>query len=187
MRVEKKENGSRERRSKTVRTYLNEYTANHAISEKDTLGLASAARCGDLTALNTLVDTHLSLVKTVARKYQNQGLSFQELTYTGNIGLIKAANRFDESKGVSFRTYAIWWIRQTISKALQEHLRISEVKDVSLTDLWVIPESFSNWEEMDDTEPSRKQMYAFLETKVYEIAKLNPKAHPERFAWLPRP
>jgi RNA polymerase primary sigma factor len=185
MRVEKKENGLRERRSKTVRTYLTEYTANNAVTDKDILCLASAAQCGDLSALNTLVDTHLSLVNTVARKYQNQGLSFQELCYTGNIGLIKAADRFDERKGVSFRTYAIWWIRQSISKALQEHLRISEVKYVSLTDLWVIPESFSNWEALDDTEPSRKQMYAFLETKVYEIAKLNPKAHPELFAWLP--
>ncbi len=186
MRVEKKENGLRERRSKTVRAYLLEYTAKHAVSENDTLGLASAAQSGDLSSLNTLVNAHLSLVKTVARKYQNQGLSFQELCYTGNIGLIKACNRFDESKGVSFRTYAIWWIRQSVSKALQEHLRISEVKGVSLTDLWVIPESFSSWEAMDDTEPSRRQMHAFLNTKVYEIAKLNPKAHPECFAWLPR-
>ncbi|CAN5180832.1 hypothetical protein BH09BAC1_BH09BAC1_02290 [soil metagenome] len=186
MRIEKKENGLRERRSKTVRAYLLEYTAKHAVSEKDTLGLAQAARDGDLTALNTLVNAHLSLVKTVARKYQNQGLSFQELCYTGNIGLIKASNRYDESKGVSFRTYAIWWIRQVVSKALQEHLRISEVREVSLTDLWVIPESFNSWEQMGELEPSRKQIHAFLETKVYEIAKLNPAAHPERFAWLPR-
>lgn len=184
--MEKKENGLRQRRAKTVRAYLMEYTAKHAVSEKDTLGLALAARNGDLNALNTLVNAHLSLVKTVARKYQNQGLSFQELSYTGNIGLIKAVNRFDETKGVSFRTYAIWWIRQSISKALQEHLRISEVREVSLTDLWVIPESFSTWEVLDDTEPSRKQIKAMLETRVYELAKLNPQAHPEKFAWLPR-
>lgn len=176
----------RERRSKTVRAYLVEYTAKHAVSEEDTLGLAQEARDGNLNALDALVNAHYSLVRTVARKYQNQGLTYQELCYTGNIGLIKAANRFDESKGVSFRTYSIWWIRQSISKALQEHKRISEVMEVSFTDMWVIPESFTSWEAMDDTEPSRKQIHAFLDTKVYEIAKLNPKAHPELFAWLPR-
>ncbi len=176
----------RERRSKTVRAYLTEYSAKHAVSEQDTLDMAQEARNGDLAALDTLVNAHYTLVKTVARKYQNQGLTFPELCYTGNIGLIKAANRFDASKGVNFRTYCIWWIRQSISKALQEHKRISEVMDVSFTDMWVIPESFTSWEAMDDAEPSRKQIHAFLDTKVYEIAKLNPKAHPERFAWLPR-
>ena len=136
-----------------------------------------------------LVMAHLGMVKRVALHLKARVpayMELDELIQVGMMGLLEASRVFDASKGVSFRTYAIWWIRQSVSKALQEHLRISEVKGVSLTDLWVIPESFSSWEAMDDTEPSRKQMHAFLETKVYEIAKMNPKAHPECFAWLPR-
>jgi RNA polymerase primary sigma factor len=173
MKTRRRENTIRERRNKTVKNFLTEYDTRKQLSGQDEIELAKQARNGDLTALSLLVNAHLKLVKAVAMHYRKQGLSVEELTYAGNIGLIKAASRFDTTKADTFRHYAIWWIRQSILKALHEQAQISLAPSIMIQELWQISNRFNNLEADADLEPSDKEMANLLQAKVYEIARLH--------------
>jgi len=109
---------------KTLDRYLREIGEIPLISAKEEIELAKRIRNGDEKAIQKLVEANLRFVVSVAKKYQNQGLSLTDLINEGNIGLIKAAKRFDESRGFKFISYAVWWIRQAILQALAEQSRI---------------------------------------------------------------
>lgn len=179
-----KEESIRDRRRKTVRTYLNEYRDKN--NTPDISVLCKSAQHGDLNAMKTLVNTHRHLVKTIAIKYQNMGLGLDDLKRNGNIGLIKAIHRFNKSRSVEFSTYAIWWIRQSIMKAIGEEMRINQISEFGLSDLWVVSNSFNSWEKLDDSEPTIQQIDKFLESGIYELAMLNPAEIPTRYNWLPK-
>lgn len=179
-----KEKSIRDRRRKTVRTYLNEYREKS--NTQDISALCDKAQKGDLHAMNILVGNHRRLVRTVAAKYQNLGLGLDDLKRNGNIGLIKAIHRFDATRNMEFSAYAIWWIRQSIMKAIGEEMRISQLADFGVPDLWVVSGSFKSWEQQDDAEPTSQQIDQFLESGIYELAMLNPAEIPTRYNWLPK-
>lgn len=107
--------------------YLRDISAFPLITREDEVELAQKIRAGDQEALDTLVRSNLRFVVSVAKKYQNQGVSLSDLINEGNLGLIRAAHKFDETKGIKFISYAVWWIRQSILQALAEQSRIVRV------------------------------------------------------------
>ncbi len=107
--------------------YLRDISRYPLITQADEVALAQRIRQGDQEALDTLVRSNLRFVVSVAKKYQNQGVSLADLINEGNLGLIRAAHKFDESKGIKFISYAVWWIRQAILQALAEQSRIVRV------------------------------------------------------------
>ncbi|MFL5460440.1 MAG: RNA polymerase sigma factor RpoD/SigA [Gemmatimonadales bacterium] len=113
--------------SESLDQYLREISAYPLIDRDEEARLAKSIRDGDACALETLVRSNLRFVVAVAKKYQNQGVSLADLINEGNIGLIRAARKFDETKGIKFISYAVWWIRQAILQALAEQSRIVRV------------------------------------------------------------
>jgi RNA polymerase primary sigma factor len=107
--------------------YLRDISVYPLISREDEVRLAQRIRLSDQEALDTLVRSNLRFVVSVAKKYQNQGVSLSDLINEGNLGLIRAAHKFDETKGIKFISYAVWWIRQAILQALAEQSRIVRV------------------------------------------------------------
>src|SRR4026208_1151304 len=107
--------------------YLREISKYPLISQDDEVDLAQRIRTGEAEALDKLVRSNLRFVVSVAKKYQNQGVSLADLINEGNLGLIRAAHKFDETKGIKFISYAVWWIRQAILQALAEQSRIVRV------------------------------------------------------------
>lgn len=112
------------REDKSLDLYLKEISEVPLLSAEEEVELARRIRLGDQRALDTLCEANLRFVVNVAKKYQNQGLSLADLIHEGNLGLIEAAKRFDETKGFKFISYAVWWIRQAILQALAEQSRI---------------------------------------------------------------
>ena len=107
--------------------YLREISQYPLITREDEVSLAQQIKQGDESSLNKLVRSNLRFVVSVAKKYQNQGVSLADLINEGNLGLIRAAHKFDETKGIKFISYAVWWIRQAILQALAEQSRIVRV------------------------------------------------------------
>jgi RNA polymerase primary sigma factor len=108
----------------SLERYLKEISLFPLLTPTEEVGLTQQVRRGDHDALNKLVQSNLRFVVKVAKEYQNQGLPLIDLIHEGNLGLIKATNRFDETRGFRFISYAVWWIRQSILQALAEHSRI---------------------------------------------------------------
>jgi RNA polymerase primary sigma factor len=113
--------------SESLDQYLREISAYPLIDREREADLARRIRCGEETALEALVRSNLRFVVSVAKRYQNQGVSLADLINEGNIGLMRAAQKFDETKGIKFISYAVWWIRQAILQALAEQSRIVRV------------------------------------------------------------
>jgi RNA polymerase primary sigma factor len=112
------------RESASLDKYLQEIGREDLITAEEEVSLAKRIREGDEIALEKLVKANLRFVVSVSKQYQNQGLSLPDLINEGNLGLIKAARRFDETRGFKFISYAVWWIRQSILQALAEQARI---------------------------------------------------------------
>src|SRR6266568_8887695 len=112
------------RENKSLDKYLNEISKVEMITPTEEVELAKRIKDGDQVALEKLVNANLRFVVSVAKQYQNQGLTLGDLINEGNLGLIKAAKRFDETKGFKFISYAVWWIRQSILSAVAEQSRI---------------------------------------------------------------
>ena len=112
------------REAASLDKYLQEIARISLLKDDEEVDLAAKIRKGDAKALDRLIKTNLRFVVSVAKQYQNQGLSLPDLINEGNVGLIKAAQRFDETKGFKFISYAVWWIRQSILQALAEQSRM---------------------------------------------------------------
>lgn len=115
------------RESESLQKYLQEIGKHELISPEEEVNLATLIRLGDKRALNRLINANLRFVVSVAKQYQHQGLPLSDLINEGNVGLIKAAQKFDESKGFKFISYAIWWIRQSIMQAIAEHSKLIRI------------------------------------------------------------
>ena len=132
--------------------------------------LAIGIRKGDRSALEKLTKANLRFVVSVAKQYQNQGLSLGDLINEGNLGLIKAANRFDETRGFKFISYAVWWIRQSILQALAEQSRIVRLPLNRVGALNKIGKAYSNLEQEFEREPSALELAQELDMDVSEVA-----------------
>lgn len=149
--------------------YLQEIGRVDLITADQEVDLASRIKKGDNAALERLVKANLRFVVSVAKQYQNQGLSLPDLVNEGNLGLIKAAQRFDETRGFKFISYAVWWIRQSILQALAEQARIVRLPLNKIGSLNKINRTFSNLEQEFEREPSTDEIAEALELSPDEV------------------
>jgi RNA polymerase primary sigma factor len=158
------------RESQSLEKYLQEIGKVELLSPEEEVKLALLIRQGDQKALEKLTKSNLRFVVSVAKQYQNQGLTLPDLINEGNLGLIKAAQRFDETRGFKFISYAVWWIRQSILQALAEQSRIVRLplNKVGLTNR--ISKAFSQLEQEYEREPTPEELAALLEIDTEEIA-----------------
>ena len=158
------------RESQSLEKYLQEIAKVELITPEEEAQLAISSKSGNQQALDRLVKANLRFVVSVAKQYQNQGLTLPDLINEGNLGLIKAAIRFDETKGFKFISYAVWWIRQSILQALAEQSRIVRLplNKVGLSNR--INKAFQQLEQQYEREPSTEELALVLETDLQEIA-----------------
>jgi RNA polymerase primary sigma factor len=157
------------RESQSLEKYLQEIGKVDLITPEEEVTLAIKIKQGDQRALEKLTKANLRFVVSVAKQYQNQGLSLSDLINEGNLGLIKAAQRFDETRGFKFMSYAVWWIRQSILQALAEQSRIVRLplNKVGLTNK--INKAYSQLEQEYQREPSAEELAMVLEINTEEV------------------
>jgi RNA polymerase primary sigma factor len=158
------------RESQSLEKYLQEIGKVELITPEEEVKLATLIKQGDQGALDRLTKANLRFVVSVAKQYQNQGLSLPDLINEGNLGLIKAAQRFDETRGFKFISYAVWWIRQSILQALAEQSRIVRLplNKVGLTNR--VQKAFSQLEQQFEREPSAEELAELLEMDLEEVS-----------------
>ncbi len=145
--------------------YLHEIGKVELLSAEKEVELAKRIKKGDRVALETLVKANLRFVVSVSKQYQNQGLSLPDLINEGNLGLIKAAERFDETRGFKFISYAVWWIRQSILQALAEQARIVRLPLNKIGSINKINKAFNQLEQEFQREPTIEEVAALIEAK----------------------
>lgn len=158
------------RESESLEKYLQEIGRVEMISTEEEARLARLIKSGDQKALDKLTKANLRFVVSVAKQYQSQGLSLPDLINEGNLGLIKAAQRFDETRGFKFISYGVWWIRQSIMQAIAEQARIVRlpVNKVGLTKR--ISQAYSRLEQEFERPPSTDELATYLDVDADEIA-----------------
>jgi RNA polymerase primary sigma factor len=158
------------RESQSLDKYLSEIAKVDLITAQEEVILAQKIREGDQAALERLTKTNLRFVVSVAKQYQNQGLTLGDLINEGNLGLIKAAKRFDETKGFKFISYAVWWIRQSILSAVAEQSRIVRLPLNQVGSLSKIRKSSSKLEQQFERQPTPEELAEDLETTAEKIS-----------------
>lgn len=158
------------RENASLEKYLQEIGREDLINAEEEVKLARRIKQGDQAALEKLTRANLRFVVSVAKQYQNQGLSLPDLINEGNLGLIKAAKRFDETRGFKFISYAVWWIRQSIMQALAEQSRIVRLPINQLGSVNKIKKAFSILEQKFEREPSNSELSIELELPEESVA-----------------
>ena len=156
----------------TIRYFqdINKYSL---ITAEEEVSLSVRIRGGDTIALEKLVVANLRFVVSVAKQYQNQGLSFPDLINQGNLGLVKAATKFDETRGFKFISYAVWWIRQSIMEAISEHTRIVRLPLNRISSINKISKAISYLEQQLEREPTNSEIANYLEISLEEVETAN--------------
>ncbi|MBK6949812.1 MAG: sigma-70 family RNA polymerase sigma factor [Haliscomenobacter sp.] len=157
------------RESQSLEKYLQEIGKVDLLTPEEEVELAKRIKQGDQAALEKLTKANLRFVVSVAKQYQNQGLSLSDLINEGNLGLIKAAQRFDETRGFKFISYAVWWIRQSILQALAEQSRIVRLPLNKVGSLNKINKAFSELEQEFEREPSPEELAELLDIPTEEV------------------
>ncbi|MDR0712481.1 MAG: RNA polymerase sigma factor RpoD/SigA [Prevotellaceae bacterium] len=158
------------RESASLDKYLQEIGREELISVEDEVELAQRIKKGDQAALEKLTRANLRFVVSVAKQYQNQGLSLPDLINEGNLGLIKAAEKFDETRGFKFISYAVWWIRQSILQALAEQSRIVRLPLNQVGSLNKINKALAKFEQEYERAPSADELARVLEIPKDKVA-----------------
>ncbi|MEO6189102.1 MAG: RNA polymerase sigma factor RpoD/SigA [Saprospiraceae bacterium] len=157
------------RESQSLEKYLQEIGKVDLLTPEEEVELAKQIKQGNQLSLEKLTKANLRFVVSVAKQYQNQGLSLSDLINEGNLGLIKAAQRFDETRGFKFISYAVWWIRQSILQALAEQSRIVRLPLNKVGSLNKINRAFSELEQKFEREPSPEELATLLEIPTEEV------------------
>ena len=157
------------RESASLEKYLHDISKEQMVTPQEEVELAQKIRSGDADALNRLTRANLRFVVSVAKQYQNQGLGLPDLINEGNLGLIKAAQRFDETKGFKFISYAVWWIRQSILQAIAEQSRLVRLPLNQIGTLNKVRKSFSKLEQDFQREPSAEELAQVLNFSTNHI------------------
>ncbi len=158
------------RESASLDKYLQEIGKEELISVEEEVELAQRIKKGDQAALEKLTRANLRFVVSVAKQYQNQGLSLPDLINEGNLGLIKAAEKFDETRGFKFISYAVWWIRQSILQALAEQSRIVRLPLNQVGSLNKINKAYSKFEQENERKPSPEELAEKLEIPAEKVS-----------------
>ena len=164
------------RESASLDKYLQEIGREPLISVEEEVQLAQRIKKGDTAAQDKLVSANLRFVVSVAKQYQNQGLSLPDLINEGNMGLIKAAENFDETRGFKFISYAVWWIRQSILQALAEQSRIVRLPLNQVGSLNKINKALSKFEQENERKPSAEELAEVLDMpidKIFDTIKIS--------------
>ena len=164
------------RDSSTVEKYFNEVSKEELLTPQEEVDLARRIKQGDQKALEKLVRANLRFVVSVAKQYHHGSMPLNDLINEGNVGLIKAAKMFDETKGFKFISYAVWWIRQSIMEALNEHSRIVRIPSNKIGELSKISQAVSRIEQRFEREPTHDELAEYLGVKVEDIKSANTAA-----------
>ena len=168
-----------DRNAGTLDKYLADIAKESLLTTDEEVALAQRIKAGDQAALDKLVRANLRFVVSVAKQYQNQGLSLQDLIDEGNLGLVKAAQRFDETRGFKFISYAVWWIRQSILQAVAEQSRIIRLPMNQVGALAKVKKAISLLEQKLERRPTIKEIadaVGLPEDKVDQLLSLNSRA-----------
>ena len=157
------------RESASLDKYLQEIGREELVSVDEEVELAQRIKQGDQAALEKLTKANLRFVVSVAKQYQNQGLSLPDLINEGNLGLIKAAEKFDETRGFKFISYAVWWIRQSILQALAEQSRIVRLPLNQVGSLNKINKAYSKFEQENERKPSAEELAEKLDLPADKV------------------
>jgi len=160
------------RDSKSIDKYLSDVSKEEMITPDEEVSLAVRIKQGDDEALNCLVNANLRFVISVAKQYQGHGLTLEDLIAEGNIGLITAAKRFDETKGFKFISYAVWWIRQSIMQAIAENSRVVRLPLNKVSAIQKISQAYSKLEQKFERAPSNEELGEMLEQTPQTISNL---------------
>ncbi len=160
------------RDSKSIDKYLSDVSKEEMITPEEEVSLAVRIKQGDNAALNALVNANLRFVISVAKQYQGHGLTLEDLIAEGNIGLITAAKRFDETKGFKFISYAVWWIRQSIMQAIAENSRVVRLPLNKVSAIQKISQAYSKLEQEFERAPSHEELGEMLEQPATTISNL---------------
>src|ERR687898_1036315 len=158
------------RESQSLDKYLQEIGKVDLLTPDEEVELAKRIKEGDQIALEKLTKANLRFVVSVAKQYQNQGLSLGDLINEGNLGLIKAAQRFDETRGFKFISYAVWWIRQSILQALAEQSRIVRLPLNKIGSINKINKMYALLEQSNERPPSAEELAELLELETDEVS-----------------
>lgn len=158
------------RESASLDKYLQEIGREELISVSEEVELAQRIKKGDQAALDKLIKANLRFVVSVAKQYQNQGLSLPDLINEGNLGLIRAAQKFDETRGFKFISYAVWWIRQSILQAVAEQSRIVRLPLNQVGSLNKITKEMARFEQENERRPSTEELAERLDMSVDKIS-----------------
>jgi RNA polymerase primary sigma factor len=160
------------REDKSLDQYFQEIGRYDLLKPDEEISLAIKIRKGDVTAQNKLVNANLRFVVSVAKMYQNQGLSLGDLINEGNIGLVKAAQRFDETRGFKFISYAVWWIRQGIMSAIADQSRVVRLPLNQVGNLTRLGKAYRNFEQEYERKPTTEELAKVLEITSDEVAHI---------------
>ncbi len=164
------------RESASLDKYLQEIGKYELITVEEEVELAQRIRKGDRIAIEKLTRANLRFVVSVAKQYQNQGLSLPDLINEGNLGLIKAAEKFDETRGFKFISYAVWWIRQSIMQAINEQSRIVRLPLNQVSSLSKYKKAVSKFEQENERKPTPEEIAKILdlpENKILDTMKVS--------------
>ena len=157
---------------KSLDKYLQDICSEELLTPEEEVRLAQRIKAGDQEALDRLTKANLRFVVSVAKQYQNQGLSLPDLINEGNVGLIKAAKRFDEARGFKFISYAVWWIRQSILQAIAENSRIVRLPSNQLGALNKLKKEISRLEQELERPPSEEELADMLDIPEEKIKSI---------------
>lgn len=160
------------RDSKSIDKYLSDVSKEDMINAEEEVKLAKEIKNGSERALNKMVSANLRFVISVAKQYQGHGLTLEDLIAEGNIGLIIAAKRFDETKGFKFISYAVWWIRQSIMQAIAENSRVVRLPLNKVSAIQKVSQAFSRLEQEYERPPSNEEIGEVLESNSESIGNL---------------
>ena len=157
------------RESIALEKYLTDIGKIDLLTPEDEAELAARIRQGDQVALERLTKANLRFVVSVAKQYQNQGLSLSDLINEGNVGLIKAAKRFDETRGFKFISYAVWWIRQSIMQAIVEYSRLVRMPNNKAAGYTKVTEAIASFQQEFEREPEPEELAEMLQISVADV------------------
>ena len=160
------------RDTEAIKTYFNEVGKIKLLKNKEEVELAQRIKDGDKKALDVLVNANLRFVISVAKQYQNRGLLLEDLISEGNIGLIRAAERFDETKGFKFISYAVWWIRQSILHAISENSKVIRVPANHNSTIGKVKTVSAQFENENGRKPSYKELSEILNEKESKLKNI---------------
>lgn len=167
------------RDSESIKSYLNEINKIEQLNEEEEHELAVKSQQGDLNSRQRLVTGNLRFVISVAKQYQGKGMNFEDLVNEGNYGLIKAAERFDQTRGFKFISYAVWWIRQSILEALANHSRMVRLPTNQISTYYKLKQESRVFEQENQREPTEEEIAEIMQEDVTKISRLLRTTQPQ--------